>query len=524
MIIGLLRKYWIYIFIITLILRIENIIVFSSLNIDKVIQLAATYNLVKGNGILLTTAFTAHQFEAEFIPFFGWPPGFTFCILPLYLFFKNLIVANQITDGIFIILFFVATWLIIKRLFNENKKEIFASFCLLSMFNFAPFHYYTSTDLYSLVFLLFSLILYIDIFDSQKIQFHKIIFASVFLFLATLTRFSYFPIAISAPVAFMLISYYNKNTINIKKGATLLLFSIIFISAIFIFQKQYYGNSSYLENQKFAFYPKNLLQIDPFVYHAFFFTESFETIKLGNLSCYTILHPFELLFTFVMLILFVGEFYLRRKVKSILNTFDLLTMVIMLSVGGMLIVLSLVSKPQIFEGNSNWTYVSEERYFAPIMFVFQIYVCRMLFMNKKRALTIFYRTLTIFSFSFSLIYFSFKHYKVLVSHQTEGTFQTDSKNVFELNKQIKKKIEKDVPLLVATPNLTTKTAAIFEGAIPVNDYDSLLHYDFKNVHNKNLLVECDQPPSFNQEDFIRKNNAILSFTINDKDWYLARIK
>lgn len=196
----------------------------------------------------------------------------------------------------------------------------------------------------------------------------------------------------------------------------------------------------------------------------------------------------------------------------------------MLSVGGMLIVLSLVSKPQIFEGNSNWTYVSEERYFAPIMFVFQIYVCRMLFMNKKRALTIFYRTLTIFSFSFSLIYFSFKHYKVLVSHQTEGTFQTDSKNVFELNKQIKKKIEKDVPLLVATPNLTTKTAAIFEGAIPVNDYDSLLHYDFKNVHNKNLLVECDQPPSFNQEDFIRKNNAILSFTINDKDWYLARIK
>lgn len=78
----LLRKYFLPILIITLILRIEHNLVFSNLTIDKAIQLAATYSFKHGDGILLPAAYVSNNLKAEFIPFSGWPPGYTFCVMP----------------------------------------------------------------------------------------------------------------------------------------------------------------------------------------------------------------------------------------------------------------------------------------------------------------------------------------------------------------------------------------------------------------------------------------------------------
>ena len=521
---NFLRKYYQHFFLLALVFRVENILLFSGMNIDKAIQLAATFNFKHGHGILLSMANVSELLKIEYIPFYGWPPGFTLLLTPLYLLVDNLILVNRLMDVFFIILFFFASRSIINRLFENQRKEILAIFCLLSTFSFSPYYYYTSTDLYALTIFVVSLSPIYDLVKGIKKGMLQSFLIAFLLCLSTAIRFAYLPLALIIPFVLILIGRKDNNSSLVKNSFFTLLFSIVMVSGLYLFQKYYYGSGSYLEHSKFALHPENLLQTDPFIFKTYFFIDTFvakinshNILKIAMLS-------FEIIISSFILLFFIKDIYTRRLEKSTLFNFEILALTVLLVVCGMLTFLSLISPTQSFTGQSSWTYVKETRYYAPAIFFIQLFVSKMIFNPNKRSLTLLFKTFAIFSFSISIIYFSFKHYKLIVKHDREGTFNYDLKEPLELLQILKKSNQDLQPIIVATKNETMSTLSILSNGIPVSNYDSLLVHGAQLPTDKIIYLECEQPLNNSQKLFLSQTKSNFIFSLGKNNWYLIKSK
>jgi hypothetical protein len=500
-----------------------NSIVFSSLNIDKGIQLAATYNMIHGHGILLSAASLSNGLETSYIPFQGWPPGFTFCLLPLSIVFSDLILVNQIVDCIFIFLFFIACQKLIWRIFYENRKEIFAVFCLLNSFNFVPFHSYTSTDLYAITMMLFAFCFIWDRFANRSSGLKSALLISLFMFFPAFIRFAYAPLAFVVPAAMMIAGKIRSERKLLSDGLLSFIFSTVLITGLFIFQRLYYGGT-YLDKAAFSIYPGHLLHFDPFIFHAFFFTAPIES-ALGEESWKWIaLRVMELILTLFITISFVNQLVSDKRENKFFGGFAFVLLATLLTVAVMLMFLSVISTMQSFTLNTAWTYVKEPRYFAPLIVFIQIYFCAALFTEQKKWLALSFRYFAIISFGYSFLYFSFKNYKVFIKHNLEGTTAFDSRNVFALYRIVASMDKSVKPVLIASPVPIIATLPILAGGIPVENYDSLLSADLSNVRNKTILAECNRPLTESQKQFIIRNNALPFISIGDNDWYKIDLK
>lgn len=521
---NFLRKYYLHFFILALIFRVENILVFSGMNIDKAIQLAATFNFKHGHGILLSVANVGDLLKINYIPFYGWPPGFTLILTPLYLLVDNLILVNRLMNVFFIILFFFASRSIINRLFESQRKEILAAFCLLSTFSFSPYYYYTSTDLYALTIFVVSLSPIYDLLKGIKKGILHSFNIAFLLFLCTTTRFAYLPLALLIPCVLIAMGRKDNNSSLVKNGLVTLLFSIILIFGLYVFQNFYYGSSSYLEHLGFVLNPKNLLQSDPFIFKTYFFIDTFTAKIESNNYLYFFVYAFEISISFFILFLFIKDIYSRRKEKSTLINFEILALIILVIVCGMLAFLSVITPTQSFINEANWTYVKEKRYYAPAIFFIQLFVAKMIFNPNKRSLALLFKTFAIFSFCISIIYFSFKHYKLLVKHDMQGTFNYDQKESLELLQILNQSSQPNLPILVATKNEIRSTLSILSKGIPVSNYDSLLLHGKILPRDKIIYLECERPLNTAQKLFLSETQSHYIFSLGKNDWYLIKSK
>ena len=516
------RRYYLYFFFLALILRMENMVVFASLNIDRAIQLAATYNFMNGHGILLSSAAVGNALSVGYTPFQGWPPGLTFCLMPVYFFLDDLIAVNRIVDCVFIFLFFIAVLRIIKRIYPENFREIFAVFCLLNSFSFSPFHYFTSTDLYALTFLLFAFVHIIDRLNGESVGIKNSLMISLFIFASSATRFAYLPLGFLLPASLLIIAKLQKNRLLMRDSYSTLAISILLTCSVYFFQASYY-NGTYLGKVHYAFRPENLLKFDPFIYRAFFFTEPLEyKLTRGSIE-QLLINGFAWTTSFFLLVVISHDIY-KEKRNNARHYFNLIFSVVMLTFLGMLTSLSLVTPTQSFTFYTSWTYVGETRYFAPILFFVQLFVSRTLLTYEKNWLAITFRCLAIISFCLSVLYFSFKHYKILIKDEREGTTNYDERYAFTLYHKLDEMDKSLNSPLVASRNRNASVLSIIGGGIPVSNYDSLLLQDLTGIKNKTILVECDRPLTPKQQHFISTNKAILNFSIADKDWYKINLK
>lgn len=522
--INFLRKYYQHFFLLALVFRVENILLFSGMNIDKAIQLAATFNFKHGHGIMLSMSNVSEFLRTEYTPFYGWPPGFTLILTPLYLLVDNLIMVNRMMDVFFIIVFFFASRSIINRLFESQRKEILAAFCLLSTFSFSPYYYYTSTDLYALSIFVVSLSpIYDFLKGTKKGVVHSFLIAFL-LCLSTSIRFAYLPLALIIPCVLILIGRKDNNSSLAKNGLVTFLFSIVMVNGLYIFQKHYYGSGSYLEHSKFALHPENFLQTDPFIFKTYFFIDTFVAkINSNNILKISLL-SFEIIISSFILLFFMKDIYSRRLEKSTLINFEILSLSVFLTICGMLAFLSLISPTQSFTGESSWTYVKETRYYAPAIFFIQLFVSKMIFNPNKRSLTLLFKTFAIFSFSMSIIYFSFKHYKLIVKHDKEGTFNYDLREPLALLQILKKSNQQQQPIIVATKNETMGTLSILSNGIPVSNYDSLLLHGKYLLSDKIIYLECEQPLNNLQKLFLSETKSKFIFSLGKNDWYLIKSK
>ena len=218
------------------------------------------------------------------------------------------------------------------------------------------------------------------------------------------------------------------------------------------------------------------------------------------------------------------DIYSRRLEKSTLINFEILSLSVFLTICGMLAFLSLISPTQSFTGESSWTYVKETRYYAPAIFFIQLFVSKMIFNPNKRSLTLLFKTFAIFSFSMSIIYFSFKHYKLIVKHDKEGTFNYDLREPLALLQILKKSNQQQQPIIVATKNETMGTLSILSNGIPVSNYDSLLLHGKSLLSDKIIYLECEQPLNNFQKLFLSETKSKFIFSLGKNDWYLIKSK
>ena len=500
----------------------ENFLLFASLSIDRVIQLAATHSFMHGHGILQPMAYVSNALEVSYVPFQGWPPGLTFSLLPSYFLFDDLILVNRITDCIFIVLFFIAVRGLINRLFYENRKETLALFCLLNAFNFSPIHYYTSTDLYSVTFLIFAFCFLADRLTRRSSGINNSLAISVFLFLAAFNRFAYLPLAVVIPFSLILIGKKQNDKKLLLDGFNTFVISGGLTLGLYLFQKLYYGGT-YLAGAAIEMHPENLLRFDPFIFRSFFFIDPFESRLAAGGWKLSLLHLTGMAITLFFLWAFIRFLFPGKKEKFFIPGLNVVFLLTGVTLIGMLMALSLVSASQSFT-SLPWTYVAETRYYAPIMVMVQIYFCGVIFTYKKNWLTAVFSYFAIITIIFSVFYFSFKHYKVFVRGEREGTTDFDSRTVLALCKKVREVSESNETVLVASPVLKTAILPAIAGGIPVSDYDSLLMSNMAGVKMKTILVECDRPLTPSQQKFIESNQCEFSFTIEDKDWYQANLK
>ncbi len=521
MFITFLRKHFWAIVALSLLFRLENLIVFANLNVDKAIQLAATYNFIHGNGILLSTVFTSDLSSIKYIPFSGWPPGFTFWITPITFFVSNLQTAAIIADCIFLILLYWGIYKLLKILFSENSKEYFALFCLLNMFSFSPIYYYTSTDRYALTFFVFSLYFFVKCISETKTNRQSSLFVAIFIFLAALTRFAYLPLALVIPGMLIVIGKIKKDKLLFQNGILSLVTAFALSVSLYAFQKVYYGNGTYLEQSKFAFHFENLLQFDPIFYKTFFFTDTFES-KLAATSAVRIsIRAIGLLFTFLVLAIFSQTLFSKLRTKSYDKYFyfDLVCFFSITTTIGMLVMLSIISPASKFQGNISWTYVEESRYYAPAITIIQIYIIRLVFSNESRLLKFTSKWLTFASILFSFCYFSFKHFKTYIKNEKDGTFLFDKRALLQLSTNLSPLQNIKNPALIASRDEMMRTYSIISGGVPISNYDSLLLPTTILPKNKTILIECSEVKSEQENEFIQKNSGTLLFKINNMDWY-----
>jgi len=394
------------------------------------------------------------------------------------------------------------------------------------MFSFSPIYYFTSTDRYAVTFFIFALYFFAELIQNKNNSRLNSFLIAIFIFLAALTRFAYLPLTIFIPLTIVFIGKFKKDKQLIKNGLSSLALAFILSASLYAFQKLYYGNGTYLEKAKFALHFENLLQFDPILYKTFFFTETFETqISTGGFL-HLAFSAFKLLFTFAFFFLFFKDFFQRAKnnIRDVFFYFDIACLTTMTITIGTLVLLSIVSPTTKFSGNLAWTYVEESRYYAPVIIIFQLYLVRLALSLGNSQLRKMSRILIYASISFSVIYFSFKHYKILIKHEYAGTFIEDKKAYIDLSKHLLAKNKVSSPILIASKDETARTTSIYGGGIPVNNYDSLINSEAKIPMNKTIWLECKGEKTIEEENFLNRYSGEVIFNSGESTWYKISTK
>ncbi|MBK8585164.1 MAG: hypothetical protein IPN88_06925 [Bacteroidetes bacterium] len=186
---------------------------------------------------------------------------------------------------------------------------------------------------------------------------------------------------------------------------------------------------------------------------------------------------------------------------------------------GTLVLLSIVSPATHFNGNLSWTYVEESRYYAPVILIFQIYLIRLALGMSNDNLRKLSRVVIYSSISFSILYFSFKHYKILIKHEYAGTYFEDKKVYIDLSKQLKDQANDNEQILIASKDETSRTTSIYSGGVPVSNYDSLINTTAKIPMNKTIWIECKGQKTIEEENFLNRYSGEVIFTSGESTWY-----
>jgi len=280
------------------------------------------------------------------------------------------------------LILFLAFFIIFKFLKPFLEQEIVFYFLVFICFGYSPYHYYGSPDLWTLNWYVLSFALSLGIFYANRKWIFTILTGTT-IAIVYLSRYAYYPLVPLIPSLFLAIGLFFKDRVLMKHSL-----SIFAIAGLLIFvfstlkpdQSDYFLQFAHSSVQKKSFFWEHLKQFNFNLALQAFFDEKFFYTLCHSLSIASLLPFFKWTISLSIGGLFIFILFNSLKIswknKNLTGNFYISMFAIFSALLTILLLLysSLTRTLETNDTISNWTHVREERYFAPVFFVFTLIV------------------------------------------------------------------------------------------------------------------------------------------------------
>lgn len=343
-----------------------------SINADKASQLEATKSFSQGLGLTVESVDLHDLAKSKRKPLIGWPPGYSLLLLALTPVTTDFIVATNLLNIFFLLLYLIISYLILRIL--NIPYECMLLFYAFTIVTNQPILTLTTTDLISFVCFLGLFYLLIHAFKYQTGSWGFFCVIGILGFSAVFVKYNFLGFVFLFPLSFILLGWVQKKKRFIYGGILSGVIMGMFVSGFLIYQKFFTGHYTYLSAYASGgWHFDNLRDFSPFLFELLFARDPF---KVFPFELPILIRSLPLLFTIAtllaILLIFIyrlRKVYFERSLNENALTF-LFGSAISYMNAGMLFYLSITSPAQ----DGHWTYVEEFRYYAPACFFFLIFI------------------------------------------------------------------------------------------------------------------------------------------------------
>lgn len=495
---------------------IANRIIFTSLyslmSTDTGVQFTYTRNFLAGKGMGVTKYFTSDLNTPVYDPHLFFPPGWSLTIIPFL----------KITNGdefkaLFVFDIFAAILFVVAMRILGKKAGLSTAYnnilsLIIGCSQYVFFMSWSSTDVISLCFILFSFAILIDIVYLQKeLNFVKIAGASLLFCLPFFFRYQYLFIAGLVPLLVLIYGIFFKNKTLKSLGWKLLICSLSWLLLIFLINSSVGGNILHINNQERGIFFDQVIHWYPFIPASFINLDFGAQLaaRITSINYSYVMSVFKLInvFLFVLFTFFLVR-YIRKYKPVLINSRNSILfisgIVIALSVIILLAFLSLTYR-DLEWGNIKWNFSIDERYFA-FIYVF-IPVLLLSFLNSFP--TLFKKPIVrlLIYAAFVLFFIEVAHgiyYNVkIISNNKDLVAIKNSDLAYKEFPDIVSQIKNQYPdrqILISSPDQFYLHTASQLGFKAVFDYQNLSKKDLI-VNSKSILI---LPVHMNEEVIMKE--------------------
>ncbi len=368
------QKWLILVFSVLVLFTVWRQETFRNYRPDRCRQMHSAWQIEKGKGYVTCHTDTISLNKENCWTEFGWPMGYSAVLRVLNEPFGDLYLTAVVFDYVVLTFFWGSLiWLIFLTI--PKTKERFLLLAILAI-SFAPIHYLSTTCQFSLSCLMSAIGVFVCVEGEKLKRGAGGIIMGLLIGLASFFRYAYYPIA--AGIVFFLLwsaveSKEWKKYISLAVG-----FSVTYVCLYFFFQSLYsytpVEGALQIASLGKGFYPKNLLKTDEFVLKFLFFLNPLYTIVEGD-SSGDFTQSLSIIVRvitmgaslFVMGVFVLGVYSGLFKDKSLHHRVDTLGVIIVGATVLPYIYISLTTPAQQVGTLSNYSFVQETRYYAPII-------------------------------------------------------------------------------------------------------------------------------------------------------------
>jgi len=356
--------------------------IYLNVGTDKAALLISTKNFLAGHGISIGRTFITDLADKTYVPYTGWPPGYSLLLSPfLSLFPDNFMLAAFCVDMLAAIIFFV---FLQKILLQLGFSPWLAALFLLFQGVFVNDYIVSShpTDFLAMAFVVAGWY-YCNLLFGKERKWTNQVLCIFFLGFATLIRYQYMPVCVLG-MCWAFYTGWKQHQNGLKNAAACIAISLVTITVITLFyQKNVSGHFLYqLPGMTKGWYPGNIFEAAPFSLNSFI-EINFWGVQLSSFTGaqYT---TCILLFKIIAagLLVFFGFTCLnwfRKKYSTSFSATDNAWVTGTLVSIGIVFILFWLSITNSRQTGTTWTFVKDGRYFAFVILFIQLFVWQKVF-------------------------------------------------------------------------------------------------------------------------------------------------
>lgn len=331
-------------------------------------QVLGTQSFIAGNGIGIPMVLPGDLTTIYYEHLIMWPPGYSFLLAPYLLVFKNDFITAVLTLDITsaIILIFISRSILRSLgvpIYLANIYTLFIGFFNYNFYNFP------SSDSIAITLYAISLYFSIVLLKKDKSSISNSIGVLAPLILAAFVKYLFIPLVFTIPLLIYWKGHLEDKRYLKRFGLFVTVVLALAIGSLLIWQKLSAGSAIYIAQPERGFFPGNLLESYPFFPGAFIKMETTYLLFPGKNEIQNLIFAtFQVIHVLFIIgcIFYIYQRLFKKRTLTlpIHDSIFFLTFIVSLVITLFLSALSLTVAKENWDGNIQWTYVQEPRYYG----------------------------------------------------------------------------------------------------------------------------------------------------------------